>query len=169
MTPYTGSLKWYTLSKAVLDYANTHSTSVFSRVSVVPGLIAWDGCDCGALYIMVNQVYFSETFPDQRATADLSAACGAPYEVAEFVMQVMECAPTPQGNATETTVAAEDAAARLVRRDAYEVRRAVNTFLCQSLDAFDIVDYIVDTQIAQGPSGGCVGTELRFRVGLDRD
>jgi len=164
---YSGNLRWYTLASDLIAYVNANTTSRFERVSVVPGLIAWDGCDCGALYLMVNQTYDSEDFPMQKVLADLSMGCGAPYEASELVLQVMECAPTPQGNSNTTTVQAEDEAARLVRRDAYEVRLAVRAFLCQARNAEEITDFIMDVQIVQGPSGGCVGTELRFRVGLD--
>jgi hypothetical protein len=33
----------------------------------------------------------------------------------------------------------------------------------------DISDYLIRTQVAQGPSGGCVGTELRALVSLLRN
>jgi hypothetical protein len=166
---YTGNLRWYSLAADLLAYVNANTTSRFERVSLVPGLIAWDGCDCGALYLMINQTYDCEDFPMQKIVNDLSMGCGAPYEASELVMQVMECAPSPQGGATATTVEAEDAAARLVRRDAAETRKAVRAFLCTARNEDDITDFIVDTQIVQGPSGGCVGTELRFRVGLDME
>lgn len=163
---YTGSLKWYTLARDILNAVVTGTTSTFPRATVVPGLIAWDGCDCGALYVYVNQVFASETFPMQKITNDLSDGCTALYESAEFVLQVMQCAPTPMSGSMVTSVADEDAAARLVRRDAYEAYRAVNRFLCAARDDRRIEDFIMDVSIVQGPSGGCVGTELRFRVGL---
>lgn len=163
---YTGPLRWYTLASDILTYVNAHTTSVFPRAGVVPGLIAWDGCDCGALYLMVNQTYASEQFPMQKVTADLSMGCSAPFEGAEFVLQVMQCAPTPRSGSMVTTMADEDAAAQLVRRDAYETYRAVQSFLCAARDDRDVEDFLLDAQVAQGPFGGCVGTELRFRVGL---
>lgn len=166
MTTYAGPLKWFTLAKAILTSVNAATTSKFTRVAVVPGLIAWDGCDCGALYAMVNQTYACETFPMQKIEADLSEGCTAPYEGAEFVLQVMQCAPSPQGQSAFPTVAAQEATAQVVRRDAYEVYRAVNSFLCEARDVRDVEDFILDAQTTQGPSGGCVGTELRFRVAL---
>jgi hypothetical protein len=166
VSTYAGSSKWYTLSKAILAYVNANTTAQYGRVAVVPGLIAWDGCDCGALYLMVNQVYACETFPMQKTEADLSEGCTALYEAAEFVLQVMQCAPSPQGQSTAPTVAAQEAAAQLVRQDAYQTYRAVNGFLCTARDDRDVEDFIIDAQMVQGPSGGCVGTELRFRVAL---
>lgn len=166
---YTGDLRWYTLAAELLAFVNANTTSRFGRVSLVPGLIAWDGCDCGALYLTINQTYDCEDFPMQKVTNDMSDGCGAPYEASELVLQCMECAPTPQGNSNSTTVEDEDKTARLVRRDAAQVRKAVRAFLCQARNNDDVTDFIMDVQIVQGPSGGCVGTELRFRVGLDME
>lgn len=169
MSLYTGNLRWSTLAADLLAYVNANTTSKFGRVSLVPGLIAWDACDCGALYLMINQTYDSEDFPMQKVTNDLSMGCGAPYEASELVLQCMECAPTPVGNSQVTSVEDESTAARLVRRDAAEVRKAVRAFLCQARNDDNITDFIMDVQIVQGPTGGCVGTELRFRVGLDME
>ena len=116
--PYTGPLKWFSLAKDILTYVNANTTAQYGRVGVVPGLIAWDGCDCGALYLMVNQTYASESWPMQKIEADLSDGCTAPYEGAEFVLQVMQCAPSPQGQSSAPTVQAQEEAAMLVRRDA---------------------------------------------------
>jgi hypothetical protein len=167
MTTYAGDLKWYTLAKAILTYVNANTTSTFARVAVVPGLIAWDECDCGMLALYVNQTYASDNFPMQKIERDISDGCGALYEASEFVLHVVECAPSPQGQDNAPTTDAEEAAARLVRRDAREVYRAVNGFLCQARADGDIEDFVVDTQIIQGPTGGCVGTELRWRIALD--
>lgn len=164
MSVYTGPLKWFNLARDILTYVDSRTTTQFGRVAVVPGLIAWDGCDCGALYLMVNQTYASEDWPAQKITNDISDACGALYEGAEFVLQVMQCAPT--GTTGTPTVQAQQNAAMLVRRDAYEVYRAVNNFLCRARDERDVEEFIVDAQLVQGPEGGCVGTELRFRVAL---
>lgn len=164
MSAYTGSLKWFTLAKDILTSVNAGTTSQFGRVEVVPGLIAWDGCDCGALYLMVNQTYASDDWPMQKVSADVSEGCTALYEGAEFVLQVMECAPSPQGHSNAPTTTAQESAAQLVRRDAYETYRAVNRFLCQARADRTVEDFIIDAQLVQGPSGGCVGTELRFRV-----
>lgn len=163
---YSGPLKWYSLAKNILTYVNANTTATYGRAEVVPGLIAWDGCDCGALYLMVNQTYASENWPMQKTEADLSEGCTALYEGAELVLQVMQCAPSPQGHSNAPTVKAQENAAMLVRRDAYETYRAVNSFLCTARANRDVEDFIVDAQLVQGPSGGCVGTELRFRVAL---
>lgn len=163
---YTGELKWYSVAADVLAAINASTTSQFGRVGVVPGLIAWDECDCGLLAIYVNQEYESDDWPMQKVTRDISQGCGAIYDAAELVIHVVQCAPTPEGQANAPTVESEDAAARIVQRDRYQVRKALKLWLCEAADTRMIEDYIVDTTIIQGPTGGCVGTETRFRVAL---
>jgi hypothetical protein len=167
--PYTGPTRWFDLAVDILAAVQAGTTSTFSRATVEPGLIPWDGCDCGALYIMVNQMFDSEMFPQQKVDADQSDGCGAIYDAAEYVLQVMECAPSPVGHSRAPKAAVETSAAQLVQRDAYEVRKAVRSFLCNLRDERGVENYIIDTQIVQGPSGGCMGTELRFRVALMRE
>lgn len=169
MSPYTGELRWYQLGKDILTYLDANTTSTFGRVAVVPGLIAWDGCDCGAMYLFANQTFEVEDWPNQKITNDISDQCSAPYEGTEYVLHVLECAPSGSGNSTAPTVEEQEAAARLVRRDAYQVRKYLKLWLCNARASEDIAEYIVDTQIVQGPEGGCVGTEIRFRVGLNQE
>lgn len=164
----SGSLKWYTVAKMCLDAAQANLTIQVDRATVVPGAIAWDACDCGALYASVGLIYPSENFPEQQTTRDLATPCMAPYETGEIIVQIMRCAPQPQGQNSYPDAADEDASAQTVRRDAYEIMQAVAQLLCGLQDQDQIESFIIDTQVAAGPGGGCVGTELRFRVGLDR-
>ncbi len=163
-----GSLKWYTLAKLCLDTAQASLSTAVQRATVVPGAIAWDACDCGALYVSVGLVYPSENFPEQMTVADMATPCMAPYETGEIIVQIMRCAPQPQGQNLYPDAAAEDASAQVVRRDAYEVMQSVTALLCGLRDQDQIENFIIDVQAASGPGGGCVGTELRLRVGLDR-
>lgn len=163
-----GILKWYVVAKACLGAAEANLSLAVDRATVVPGAIAWDACDCGALYVSVGLLYPSENFPEQQTVRDMAQPCMAPYETGEIVLQIMRCAPQPQGQNLYPDAADEDIAAQVVRRDAYEVMQAITQLLCDLKDQDQIEDFIIDTQTAQGPGGGCVGTELRFRVGLDR-
>lgn len=164
-----GPLKWYTIAYTLMTEIRDSLTTQVERAGVVPGRIAWDGCDCGALYVSVGIVHPSETFPEQRGVADISDACGAPYEVAEIIIQLMRCAPMPQGQNLSPSPEDLDISAQIVRQDGYEAMRAANLKLCTMRDTAEIENFIIDTQQAAGPQGGCVGTELRLRVGLDRN
>lgn len=164
----TGSLKWYTVATRIRDAVYAELTTKPDRHGVVPGAIAWDECDCGLLAVSVAQVYPSETFPDPL-TRKVGSVCDAPWEVAELVVQVVRCAPNPDDNGNPPTVAELDASAQEVLRDAYEMLRAVSITLCEMNRDRDIADFMLRPLTAQGPSGGCVGNELRALVALPRN
>jgi hypothetical protein len=159
-----GPLKWYELAESVRVAVHNALTVKPLRSGVVPGAIAWDECDCGLLAVSVNQIYPSDRFPDliQQPTGN----CGAAFNVAELVIQVVRCAPNPEGQSLSPTVAELDASAREVLQDAYEMICSVLEQLQAMEDARDISAFMLRPLTAQGPSGGCVGNELRALVGL---
>lgn len=163
----TGALKWYQVAAAAEAAVYAELTTKPDRHGVVPGAIAWDECDCGLLAVSVAQIFLTETFPDQL-TRKVSNACDAPYEVAELVIQVVRCAPNPDG-LDPPTVAELDASAQEVLRDAYEMLKGASVRLCEMNRDRDIVDFMLRPLTAQGPSGGCVGNELRAYVALGRN
>ena len=162
----SGELKWYTVASRLETAVYEALTDTPDRHGVVPGAIAWDACDCGMLAVSVAQVYPSETFPDPQAAP--FGACQAPWEVAELVVQIIRCAPNPEGQSLHPSTAALDTSAQQVARDAYETLRAVSLELCDMNEQRDITDYLIRPQVAQGPQGGCVGTELRALVSLSK-
>jgi hypothetical protein len=62
----------------------------------------------------------------------------------------------------------QDAAAQILAADAYQVLFSVSQLLCSLKDSGAISDYVIQDQVVMGPEGGCVGTELRFAVGMPR-
>lgn len=162
----TGPLKWHTVAAALRDAIYAALTTKPDRSGVVPAAIAWDECDCGLLAVSIARSHFSEEFPEELTLRTSSADCDQPWEVAELVIQIIRCAPNPVGDNLAPTVAALDASAQEVIRDAHETLYATKATLCQMRDDEDIVDYFLRTQEAQGPEGGCVGSELRVLVGL---
>lgn len=163
----TGPLKWYTVASTLEQAIYAELTTKPSRHSVVPGQIAWDECDCGLLAVSVGQIYPTEQFPDP-AQVRVGNACDAPWEAAEIVMQIVRCAPNPDDPLLAPTTAELDASAREVLTDAYEMMLAVSVTLCQMNKDRDISDYLMRANVPQGPSGGCVGNELRAVVSLPR-
>lgn len=163
----TGELKWYTVASTLEQAVYAALTDTPDRHGVVPGAIAWDACDCGMLAVSIAQVYPSENFPAPQAVK--VGNCDAPYEVGELVVQVIRCAPNAEGQNLFPSTAALDTSARQVARDAYETLRAVSVKLCEMNEARDISDFLVRPQVTQGPSGGCVGSELRALVSLLRN
>lgn len=164
----TGPLKWYTVAETVRLAIMADLTTLPARSSVVPGAIAWDECDCGLLALSVNRVYLSDSFPNPLTTR--TGACDAAWEVGEFVVQLIRCAPGADGVSDLAPSTAElDASAQEILTDAYELLRAVSVKLCEMKRDRDIIDFFLNPLTAQGPSGQCVGNEVRFLVGLARN
>jgi hypothetical protein len=164
----TGPLKWYTVATRICDAVYGELTTKPARSGVVPGQIAWDECDCGLLAVSVNQIFLTETFPDQL-TRRVGNACDAPYEVAEFVIQVIRCVPGASDQTIAPTVAELDASAQEVLRDAYEMLKGASVLLCEMNRDREISDFMLRPLTAQGPTGVCGGNELRAYVALPRN
>jgi len=168
MAMISGPLKWYTVAETLRQAVHDELTVEPSRSGVVPGQIAWDECDCGLLAVSVGPIHLTEIFPDPLSRR-VGNACDAPWEAAEIVIQVVRCAPNPDDPMTAPAPAELDASAQEVLRDAYEMMRAVSVKLCQMNRDRDISDFILRPLTPQGPSGGCVGNELRAVVSLPRN
>lgn len=164
----TGPLKWYTLAADLEAAAYAGFTEKPARHGVVPGAIAWDACDCGLLAVSLNQVYLSDVFPDPISSLS-GIRCDAAYEVGEYVLQILRCAPQPQGENLAPTVAELDASAQETLRDLYELLRSISVELCQLEGAGSILSHVLRPATAQGPSGACTGWELRALVALGRN
>lgn len=168
MPMISGPLKWYTVASRLEEAIYAELTVSPARRGVVPGSIAWDACDCGLLAVSVGQIYLTETFPDP-ALRRVGNACDAPWEAAEIIMQIVRCTPTHDDQGNPPTVAALDASAREILRDAYEMMRAVSLTLCQMNEAREIADFILRPLAPQGPTGACGGNEIRAVVSLMRN
>lgn len=171
MALITGPLKWYTVAETVRLAIMADLTTLPDRSSVVPGAIAWDECDCGLLAISVARIYLSDNFPQPLTTKVGASACDAAWDVGEFVVQLIRCAPNPDGDDLAPTVTALDASAQEILQDAYELLQSVTVTLCEMKAQPDreIIDFFVNPLTSQGPSGGCVGNEVRFLVALPRN
>lgn len=163
----TGPLKWYTVAETLRQAVHAELTTKPDRSGVVPGQIAWDECDCGILAVSRAQIHISETFPDP--VAQPVGNCDAPYEVGEFIIQVIRCVPGATDQTLAPTVAELDTSAQEIDQDAYEMLKAVSVKLCEMNAARDISNFLLRPLTAQGPSGVCGGNELRALVALLRN
>lgn len=168
MPMISGELKWYTVATRLRDAVYDELTTKPSRSGVVPGQIAWDECDCGLLAVSLARVFLTETFPDELSRR-IGNACDAPYEVGEFVIQVIRCVPGATDQLLAPSVADLDASAQELLRDAYEMLKGVSVELCEMNAARDISDFMLRPLTTQGPTGVCGGNELRVYVALLRN
>jgi hypothetical protein len=170
----TGALAFYTVANGIATAIDAALVGTVGgrpqRVSVVPGAIAHDACDCGALYVSPGDFFLSDDFPQGGLGAGTrESPCELAWAVSRITIELMRCAPQPIGNATAPTVQALDNAARIYVSDAYVVRRTTLAYLCGLKSSDDIIDFALGDQSRNGPAGGCVGTTLTAYVSLPRD
>jgi hypothetical protein len=164
----TGTARWYTVGSRLVTATRAGLTAGVARAGQVPGEIAWDDCNCdGVLAVTMPRVFLSELFPDETE-GPVGARCWAPYEVAEFTVAVVRCAPQPQGQKLSPPVADLDSAAGLLLQDIAETMDALSALMCQMKDADDVSDYLITPAESAGPEGACVGFSLRVLVSLER-
>jgi len=166
-------LSFYTIPNILLtDIAAALATTPggpVERACVVPAAIAWDHCDCGALYIAVNKWFLSETFPINAQGADpRTTPCELPWLVGDIVIQVMRCAPQPIGREIAPTCAALDNAAMILAVDAYVTLHTALSTLCGLKEDDIIIDFSFGEQTASGPEGACAGSEIHAFVAIPR-
>lgn len=163
----SGSSRWYVVGTSLVDAVRDGLTSKPGRAGMVPGEIAWDACDCGGmLAVTLTRAYLSEVFPEETET--VNGACAAPYEVGQFTVAVVRCAPQAEG--VEAAPAADDldAAAGLLLQDTAEMLDSLSAALCRLQADDEVLDYLVTPAEPVGPEGGCVGVTLTVRVNLVR-
>lgn len=164
----SGSARWYTVGGHLVTSVRNGLTASVARWGQVPGDIAWDDCNCdGMLAVSAPRVYLSEAFPEETESF-VSSQCRAPFEIGEFTVAVLRCAPQPEGQALAPRADELDTAAGLLLQDMTETMDALQAALCALQDADDISDYMVNPGGSAGPEGACVGFNLRVLVSLER-
>ena len=169
----TGPLAFYTVASGIATAVDNALNGTVGgrpqRVSIVPGDIAHDACDCGALYVSPGEFFLSDNFPESLSTDTRTTPCEFAWVVSRIVIELMRCAPQPVGSATAPTVQALNVAAQIYVSDAYVVRTSVLEHLCELKSTDTIIDFTISDQTRNGPGGGCVGTTLTAYVALPRD
>lgn len=165
MTAITGTDRWTTVALRLKAAVAAELTVSPDRMANVPGNIAWDECTCGLLAVTLVRVYFSDEFPEVQATR--TGGCDSIYEVGEFSVEVVRCAPAPVGQELSPTVASQELAAALLQQDMAETLNGLSRYLCSIADD-DIENYLVGPGQSSGPEGDCVGIQVRVLVALGR-
>lgn len=163
----SGPLRWYTVGGYIVQAVKDGLTVPVGRSGQVPGEIAWDECCDGLLAVTVPRVFLSETFP-QETEFFVSPQCRAPYEVGDFTVSVLRCAPQNVGQDTAPSTLALESAAALLLQDMAESMDALMSVLCSLQNSDLISDYYVSPAESAGPEGACVGFTLRVLVNLER-
>lgn len=174
MVQFIGPRAHYQVGHVLLDALETDLAASLGgpvqRASMVPGEIAWDECDCGLLAISARRWWLSDDFPEGQFAQSIirSSPCNLPWLVGELRVQVIRCAPNPEGNMISVPPADLDAAAEILISDAHVVINTTTETLCDLKETDQIIDYTIGEVDTQGPNGGCVGSELIVFVAVYR-
>lgn len=163
-----GPGRWYTVGTHLVTAVRDGLSSKPGRAGQVPGEIAWDSCDCGGmLAVALSRLYLADVFPEETETS--TGVCQPPYEVGQFTVAVVRCAPNPDGVEAAPPADELDTAAGLLLQDATEMLDALASRLCALKEDDEVLDYLVTPVEPVGPEGGCVGVNVTVRVCLTRD
>lgn len=135
---------------------------------LVPGNIAWDGCDCGQLALTIQRTYPTQTFPVDASDQPVRGGCGPGGAlIYEVLVSLTRCVPGLTGTPPMPPTCAKLLASALeLQADAYAVRKAVNCCLGELQRLRTILKFSVGGTNFVGPEGGCGGSELAFRFEL---
>lgn len=148
------------------------SSGPVNRVGLFPGAeVPWDECECGLLALNVLNMYNSRGGMLQSA-GDVYQNCEPPVRVATFQLTVARCIPVSAPNDVMQAPTTDEmiAAFAVQEEDAFLVWSATQCVLNQLDDPTNpqVAAQLVNERISVGPQGGCVGTQLTFKVGWYR-
>jgi hypothetical protein len=132
---------------------------------LVPGEIAWDGCDCGQFAQSVIRDYPSLTFP-QEAYLDNRNACDPFARAVEVVASLTRCVPGMDSSGRPPTCDALRAAALIQQADALTMQGAIQCYLADLKRTYVITNYRIGGIQYVGPQGNCGGAEVRYLFAL---
>lgn len=137
---------------------------------LVPGNIAWDGCDCGQLALTIQRIYPSQKFPGDQSEEPVTGGCAIGPRAVQALASITRCVPSLTtglaGQAIIPTCADLLPAGLTMAGDAYALDRAVNCCLANYKRDRVIWDYRVGAVSFVGPEGACAGVELTFKFQL---
>lgn len=156
----------YQALTAILDCVNTGLPAPVGRVCAVPGVLAWDDCECGVLAASVMHVYPSRAFPTDAGGVAAFLSCPVLYDAVDITITVLRCAPTLDQNGNPPSCVALAGSAAGWRADAAAVRATLACCLPVLRDAGVVKDFVLRDLVPVGPEGGCSGMEARLTIAV---
>jgi hypothetical protein len=137
---------------------------------LVPGNIAWDGCDCGQFAQTIQADYPTSQFPFDVSEQVIGVGgCGSRPLVYQVLASIIRCVPGLQGPSTSPRSPSCDklqTAAFIMEGDAFALRRGVECCLSTLQDNLTIAKFVVGRVSRVGPEGNCAGVELTYKFEL---
>lgn len=136
---------------------------------LVPGNIAWDGCDCGQFAQTIQRDYPTTQFPvDASEIITGLGGCNARPRVYQVLASIIRCVPGLSGGTPpkSPTCDALLASALVQQGDAFALQRGVECCLSTLQDNYVIAKYLVGGVTFVGPEGLCGGVEMTYKFEL---
>jgi hypothetical protein len=136
---------------------------VNARNYVVPGLLAWDECECGLLAVEWQTASYTGIFPNP--TQPLADGC-KPFLALQLQVTALRCAPNPGPNGSAPAPAALQDAADVNLDDLEAVLTGTSKGVELLYNTNTILQYALGTAQPTGPQGGCVGVTQQLFLGF---
>lgn len=156
----------YDIATLILARVNDDlGSDAVDRVTVYPGEIVWDQCECGMLAAAVSQTLISDSFPAE-VTARTGNCAGGTF-VGSIVVGIVRCSPSPPDDDIAPLTDELNAAAALSASDQWHLLTSVNCILAEMSDDYRIMDALVG-RATTVDRGGCMGSQLTAQVQINR-
>ena len=135
---------------------------------LVPGNIAWDGCDCGQFAQTIQRDYPTLTFPVDASELVLGAGggCSSRPIAYQVLASIVRCVPGLEASGKPPSCAKLQTSASIMAADAFALRRAIECCLNDLQDDNVIEKFSVGAVSYVGPEGNCAGVELIYKFEL---
>ena len=166
VAPIGGPSAFYELALVLLAGVAERLAPVPSRRCVTAGEIAWDTCDCdGMLAVSIGRLYVASAFPTEQA-GGTGSPCDGGDLTGELTIQVVRCAPGPDGDGNPPTCQQLESMAEQHARDAWLARQGAWCTLKELRRGRLIEAFRLTSAPPRGPQGGCLAAELGATVAV---
>lgn len=155
----------------VEELGNTPETGALpQRIALmVPGEIAWDGCECGQFAQSLQADYPSGVFPQDTSQQTLrGAGCNDPPLAYQVVASIARCVSGLKNGVRIGSPTTADLYTDALRAeaDAFVLRTAVECCLADYKRAYRITDFRVGRVDKAGPEGNCMAVVMQYWFSL---
>ena len=136
---------------------------------MVPGEIAWDGCECGQFAQSIQADYPSGIFPqDTSQQTQRGAGCNDPPLAYQVLASITRCVSGLKNGVRIASPATSDLLQDALRgeADAFVLRTAIECCLATYKREYRITDFRVGRVDKAGPEGNCFGVVMQYWFSL---
>lgn len=165
MTALRGPTALYEIARQGLaNLLNDLEGDAPSRVTIYPGTIVWDECNCGMLAAAIDQTYTSDSFPTQSTGF---GGCNAASYVGNVTWGIVRCSPQPPEDGIAPAEDELAAAALQAASDQWHLMETIDCLLAGLKDTWQIMDALVGRSVTV-VQGDCMGSQITAQIQFAR-